>query len=228
MGRGFVDTAYLLAACPISTGTQFRTRLRRKIQKLTTGTSVFSTAQLANAHSVSIRKNLLDNRWQPEPIHGVKHSSTDQMRLERSRVQLHDETLRHMRSSEARAALLGRRLGGGARRFDSNSLTGTVPTELGELTGMTYISAGRGWQRGAGRLREGANASSMSGLVPALGVGWCRHDMASGAELQGRGQQDAPTFEEAWPNSMLQQVTEWSRGGRNTPTLPGSRSLSTE
>ncbi|KAK3251807.1 hypothetical protein CYMTET_38861 [Cymbomonas tetramitiformis] len=106
-----------------------------------------------------------------------------------------------------------------------NSLTGTVPTELGELTRMAYISAGRGWQRGAGRRREGADASSMSGLVPALGVGWCRHDMASGAELQGRGQQDAPTFEEAWPNSMLQQVTEWSRG---TPTLPGSRSLSTE
>ncbi|KAK3251816.1 hypothetical protein CYMTET_38869 [Cymbomonas tetramitiformis] len=150
------------------------------------------------------------------------------VRRERSRAQLHDETLRHMRSLEARAALLGRGLGGGARYLHANSLTGTMPTELGELTRMTWLSAGRGWQRGAERRREGASASSMSGLVPALGVGWCRHDMASGAELQGRGQQDAPTFEEAWPNSMLQQVTEWSRGGRNTPTLPGSRSLSME
>ncbi|KAK3238131.1 hypothetical protein CYMTET_51839 [Cymbomonas tetramitiformis] len=56
-----------------------------------------------------------------------------------SRAQLHDETLRHMRSSEARAALLSRRLGGGARTLHDNSLTGTVPTELGELTRMTSL-----------------------------------------------------------------------------------------
>ncbi|KAK3251819.1 hypothetical protein CYMTET_38871 [Cymbomonas tetramitiformis] len=61
------------------------------------------------------------------------------VRRERSRAQLHDETLRHMRSSEARAALLGRGLGGGARYLYSNSLTGTVPTELGELTRMITL-----------------------------------------------------------------------------------------
>ncbi|KAK3278614.1 hypothetical protein CYMTET_13454 [Cymbomonas tetramitiformis] len=75
-----------------------------------------------------------------------------------------DETRRHLQAAEARGALLGSALGGGARRvrasemsgwgarlggcemrgmlgrgrdrhLHSNSLTGTVPTELGELTG---------------------------------------------------------------------------------------------
>ncbi|KAK3278615.1 hypothetical protein CYMTET_13455 [Cymbomonas tetramitiformis] len=79
-----------------------------------------------------------------------------------------DETRRHLQAAEARGALLGSALGGGARRVRasemsgwgarlggcemrgmlgrcrdrylySNSLTGTVPTELGELTTMYQL-----------------------------------------------------------------------------------------
>ncbi|KAK3278612.1 hypothetical protein CYMTET_13452 [Cymbomonas tetramitiformis] len=63
-----------------------------------------------------------------------------------------DETRRHLQAAEARGALLGSALGGGARRVRaikmrgylySNSLTGTVPTELGELTWMSQLAEPR-------------------------------------------------------------------------------------
>ncbi|KAK3242271.1 hypothetical protein CYMTET_48028 [Cymbomonas tetramitiformis] len=64
---------------------------------------------------------------------------------------------------------LGRCAGG--RSLQSNSLTGPLPTELGELTLMTQLAqaaeacAGAGWPHGAGRLREWAGAGGGSGLV---------------------------------------------------------------
>ncbi|KAK3238129.1 hypothetical protein CYMTET_51837 [Cymbomonas tetramitiformis] len=98
----------------------------------------------------------------------------------------------------------------------SISLTGTVPTELGELTRMTSLSAcgprlaarsraaaGVGWCQGgrerivAGRCavrrqkRARAEAGSAeqggggSGLVLAVGVGWRRHEKASGCVHSG-------------------------------------------
>ncbi|KAK3242273.1 hypothetical protein CYMTET_48030 [Cymbomonas tetramitiformis] len=55
-----------------------------------------------------------------------------------------------------------------------NSLTGTVPTELGELTLMTSLQ--KRVRGEAGRTEQGGCGSEP---VPAAGVGWCRHEMAS-------------------------------------------------